>query len=356
MMRHPPAAKFAPWPLPSAPVWKGAISFGLVHIPVSLHPATSTSGIDFDWLDKRTMDPVGYKRINKRTGKEIDKDDIVKGIAYEAGKYVVLSDEEIAAVYPRSTQTIEIEAFVSRAEIPFVYLDRPYYLAPIGKGEKVYALLREALLKTGRVGLARVVIQTKQHFAALVAQGPALVLNLLRWSDDVRSWEDLKLPPEGVKANKLGERELAMATQLVDELTTKFKPGDYRDSFKDQVMALVDKKVKAGDTEAVIQPDETAPPKSADIIDLTELLQRSLRGGAKAGATKAGATGRRASAGQAVRVEAGNDGRRREKTRRLRPGRRRRRQFRPNGGKSGKTRQLPKARGAILDRLRRGAS
>ena len=260
-------------------LWNGAISFGLVHIPVSLHPATTTSGLDFDWLDKRSMDPVGYKRINKRTGKEIDKDDIVKGIAYEAGKYVVLSDEEIAAVYPRSTQTIEIEAFVSLSEIPFVYLDRPYYLAPLAKGEKVYALLRETLLKTQRVGLARVVIQTKQHLAALVAQGPALVLELLRWSDDVRSWENLKLPPEGAKANKLGERELAMAAQLVNELTTSFKPADFRDLFRDQVMALVDKKAKAGDTEAVIQPGETAPPKSADIIDLTELLQRSLRGG-----------------------------------------------------------------------------
>ncbi|MGH8797922.1 MAG: Ku protein, partial [Caldimonas sp.] len=170
----------------SRALWNGAISFGLVHIPISLHPATTTSGLDFDWLDKRSMDPVGYKRINKRTGKEIDKDDIVKGIAYESGKYVVLSDDEIAAAFPRSTQTVEIDAFVSADEIPFVYLERPYYLAPGAKGEKVYALLREAMLKSGRIGLARVVIQTKQHLAALVASGPALVLNLLRWGDDIR--------------------------------------------------------------------------------------------------------------------------------------------------------------------------
>ena len=267
----------------SRALWNGAISFGLVHIPVSLHTASSASGLDFDWLDKRSKDPVGYQRINKKTGKEIDKDDIVKGIAYEPGKYVVLSDDEIAAAYPRSTQTIEIDAFVSATEIPFVYLDRPYYLAPTAKGEKVYALLRETLLKSERIGLARVVIQTKQHLAALVATGPALVLNLLRWGEDIRTWADLKLPPEGVKANNLSERELAMAAQLVDELTTKFKPEDFRDSFKAQVMALVHKKVKAGDTEAVIQPDEEAPPKSAEIIDLTELLQRSLRGGAQAG-------------------------------------------------------------------------
>jgi DNA end-binding protein Ku len=260
-------------------LWKGAISFGLVHIPVSLHSATSDSGIDFDWLDKRSMDPVGYKRINKKTGKEITKDHIVKGIAYEDGHYVVLTDAEIAAAYPKSTQSIDIEAFVPATEIPFVYLDRPYYLAPIGKGAKVYALLRETLLKSQRVGVARVVIQSKQHLAVLVPSGPALVLNLLRWGDDIRSWEDLALPPEGSKAVGLTDKELAMATQLVDDMAAAWDPSQFRDSFKDEVMALVDKKVKAGQTETVVQPDAAEPTgKSADIIDLTELLQRSLKG------------------------------------------------------------------------------
>ncbi len=282
-------------------LWNGAISFGLVHIPVSLHSATSNSGLDFDLLDKRSMDPVGYKRINKRTGKEIDKDDIVKGIAFESGKYVVLGEDEIDAVYPRSTQTIEIEAFVSLGEVPFVFLDRPYYLAAMPKGEKVYALLRETLLKTGRIGLARVVIQTRQHFAALIATGPVLVLNLLRWSEDLRSLEGLKLPPEGVKSNKLGDRELAMAEQLVEELTIPFKPEHFRDTFRDKVMALVKKKAEAGDTEKVVQPDEEDPGKGADIIDLTELLQRSLRGGAAPGKSAAAgkSAGKRSGGGKA---------------------------------------------------------
>ena len=275
----------------SRTLWKGAISFGLVHIPVSLHTATADHAIDFDWLDKRSMDPVGYKRVNKKTGKEITKENIVKGVAVEDGHYVVLSDEEIAAAYPQSTQSIDIEAFVAAEEIPFVYLDRPYYLAPIGKGAKVYALLRETLLKTQRIGLARVVIQTKQHLAALVPVGPALVLNLLRWGADIKPWADLNLPAEGAKAAGLSEAEMKMAAQLVGDMTKPFKADEYRDSFKDEVMALVKRKAESGQTEAVMQPfaGEAPASKSADIIDLTELLKRSLKGsaGAKPAAKKA---------------------------------------------------------------------
>jgi DNA end-binding protein Ku len=268
----------------SRSLWKGAISFGLVHIPVSLHSASTESGVDFDWLDKRSMDPVGYKRVNKRTGREITKENIVKGIEYENDKYVLLSDEEIEAVYPRSTQAIEIEAFVSMGEIPFVYLDRPYYLAPVAKGQKVYALLREALLKSERVGLARVVIHSKQHLAALVPAGPALVLNLLRWSDEIRTWEDLALPKEGVKANGITEREMQMAGELIDDMTVAFDPSQFADRFKEQVMALVERKVEAGETETVLEPEEEPLPtggKGADVVDLTALLQQSLKGRAE---------------------------------------------------------------------------
>jgi DNA end-binding protein Ku len=261
-------------------LWKGAINFGLVHIPVSLHTATTEHAIDFDWLDKRSMDPVGYKRINKKTGKELTKEHIVKGVEVEDGHYVVLSDEEIAAAYPQATQSIDIEAFVAADEIPFVYLDRPYYLAPIAKGAKVYALLREALLRTQRIGVARVVIQTRQHLAALIPVGPALVLNLLRWGADIKPWTDLDLPAEGAKAAHLSEAELKMADQLVADMSRKFKPDDYRDSFKDEVMALVRRKAESGETETVVQPEAgEAPAKTADVIDLTELLKRSLKGG-----------------------------------------------------------------------------
>ncbi len=166
-------------------LWKGAITFGLVHIPIGLYSATEESDVDFDWLDRRTLDPVGYRRVNKRTGKDIDKDDVVKGVARGKGNYVVLSPEEIADAYPRTTQTIEIEAFVDVAEVPFVYLEKPYYTAPVDKGEKVYALLREALKDSGKAGIARVVIHSKQHLAVVLPCGPALVLNLLRWGREI---------------------------------------------------------------------------------------------------------------------------------------------------------------------------
>lgn len=259
-------------------LWKGAISFGLVHIPIALHPATAEQGLDFDWLDKRSMDPVGYKRINKKTGQEIEKENIVKGIAYEDGQYVILSPEEIEAAYPKTTQTIELEAFVPAADIPFTFLDRPYYVSPINKGAKVYALLREILLKTGKAGIARVVIQTKQHLAALIPVGPVLVLNLLRWSDELRTFEELSLPAQGIKAANLTDKEMKMGEQLVADMSTEWNPEAYNDSFKQQIMKLVKEKVKAGETESVtpIEALETSGP-SATIYDLTELLQRSLK-------------------------------------------------------------------------------
>ncbi|MDR6534973.1 Ku protein [Variovorax soli] len=266
-------------------LWKGAISFGLVHIPVALYSATVDHSIDFDWLDKRSMDPVGYKRVNKKTGKEIAREQIVKGVEVEDGQYVVLSDKEISDAYPRTTQTIEIETFVPANSIPFVYLERPYYLAPINRGGKVYALLRETLQRTGRIGVARVVIQTKQHLAALVPVGPGLVLNLLRWGEDIRPWKDLPLPAEDAKKAGLAERELKMATELVEDMSSDWDPESFKDSFKDEILRLVDRKIEAGKTEAVaklgpVEEQEARP--SAKILDLTELLQRSLRKGSKA--------------------------------------------------------------------------
>lgn len=275
-------------------IWKGAISFGLVHVPVGLYPASQDSGIDFDWLDKRSMDPVGYKRVNKRTGREIDRADIVKGIRQKDGDYVVLSDDEIKAAYPKTTQTIAIEGFVKAGEVPFTYLDRPYYLEPIGKSGKVYALLREAMLGAGVIGIARVVMHTKEHLAALIPAGSALILNTMRWAADVRDVKDLDLPAAGRKAASLKDAELKMAEQLVKGMTVAWNPKDYENTFVDAVHKLVAARIKAGKTEQVtpLETVDDAPAKD-NVIDLTALLKQSL-GSRKPSKTTAKKTARKA--------------------------------------------------------------
>lgn len=258
-------------------IWKGAISFGLVHIPVSLVSATSAQGVDFDWLDKRRMDPVGYKRINKTTGKEVTKDNIVKGVAYEKGRYVVLSEDEIRAAHPKATQTIEIIAFIDSDQIPLQNIDTPYYLAPDKRGGKVYALLRETLHKTAKVALANVALHTKQHLAALMPLESALVLVMLRWPAEVRDLDELELG-EDVTKPTLAKGERDMARRLVEDMSADWQPENYRDSFQDKIMALVKKKAKAGKIETVEAQDGADERKSADVLDLTELLKRSLAG------------------------------------------------------------------------------
>lgn len=258
-------------------IWKGAISFGLVHIPVSLVSATSHQGVDFDWLDKRSMDPVGYKRINKTTGKEVTKENIVKGVAYEKGRYVVLSEDEIRSAHPKSTQTIEIIAFVASEQIPLQNIDTPYFLAPDKRGGKVYALLRETLKKTGKVALANVVLHAKQHLAALMPLESALVLVMLRWPAEVRGLDELELGSEVTKPS-LAKGELDMAKRLVEDMSADWQPEEYRDSFQEKIMALVEKKAKAGKIEDVESQEGEDERKSADVIDLTELLKRSLAG------------------------------------------------------------------------------
>ncbi len=265
-------------------IWKGAISFGLVHVPVALYPASSESGIDFDWLDKRTMDPVGYKRVNKRTGQEVDSANIVRGVKLPGGDYVVLGDDEIKAAYPKTTQTIEIESFVKPTEIPFSLLEKPYYLEPIAKGEKVYALLREALRAAGVVGIARVVMHTKEHLAVLAPVGAALMLDTLRWHHEVRPMNELKLPPEGTQAAGLKDAELKMAGQLIGDMTETWQPERYGDRFTKAVQDLVDQRAAAGKT-ATVQPLEQGGEATAsNVVDLTELLRRSLGGRRGAGA------------------------------------------------------------------------
>jgi DNA end-binding protein Ku len=259
-------------------IWKGAISFGLVHIPVELYPAESRKGLDLDMLDKRDFAPVGYKRYNKSTGKDIDWNDIVKGYEYEKGKYVVLTDEDLKRANVEATQTIDILSFVDSEEIPEIYFEQPYYLKPARGGAKVYVLLRETLKRAGKVGIAQVVIRTKQHVAALLPMDKAIVLNLLRYHDELRSTDDLELPDAKDKKAAVTDKEVQMALSLLEDMTEAWHPEHYHDTYRDDVMALVDKKVEGKQTHALTEPKagEEHVPSSAKVIDLMELLKKSI--------------------------------------------------------------------------------
>lgn len=269
-------------------MWKGAISFGLVYIPVELYSAVQAHELDLTMLDRRDFAPVGYKRYNKKTGKDVTWDDIVKGYEYEDDEYVVLSDEDLKRANVEATGTIDIQAFVDAADVPLTYYEQPYYLAPSKGGAKVYALLRETLRKSGKIAIATVVIRTKQHLCALVCIDDKIVLHTLRYEAEIRSAEELKLPPATAKAAGISDKELQMALSLVEGMSEEWKPEQYRDTYKDDVLALVKKKVKAGQTKTITAAEpEEKQAKPSNVVDLVALLQSSLgkrpaKGGAQA--------------------------------------------------------------------------
>jgi DNA end-binding protein Ku len=267
-------------------LWKGAISFGLVHVPIVVHPATRPHRLDFDWIDRRDDAPVGYQRINKRTGKAIASEDIVKGYEYEKGEYVYMNDEDFKRANVAATQTVEIQGFVDAAEVPIYYYDTPYYLAPDRRGEKGYALLREVLRQSGRLGLARVVLHTRQYLCALLPQGDALMLITLRYADEILFADELDLP--GGKAAAPPARERDMAMRLVDDMTGPWDPQAYRDDYREDLLEAIGRKIKAGKTHVLTEPGEKPPRESAKVIDLMSLLKQSIeqRGSARKPAAK----------------------------------------------------------------------
>lgn len=265
-------------------LWKGAISFGLVHIPVELHKAVESHDLDLTMLDKRDFSPIGFKRYNKATGKEVTWDNIIKGYEYSDGEYVVLSDEDLRLANPKATQTIDILAFVDGDSVPLTFYETPYYLSPGRGGDKVYALLRETLHKAGRIAIATVVIRTRQHLCALVPVGDGIIMNTLRYATEIRNPEDLKLPGD----SGLTDKELKMALSLVEEMSEEWNPQEYHDTYREDVLKLVEKKVKAGQTHTITAPsDESPAPRASNVVDLVALLKQSLGAKGKAAATTA---------------------------------------------------------------------
>lgn len=259
------------------PIWKGSISFGLVTIPISLVNASRKEELKFRLLRGSDLSPINYKRVAELDGKEVPWDQIVKGYEYEKGRFVVLKDEDFRRVDLEATDTIEIVDFVDLAEINPIYFYRPYFVEAQKGGGPAYALLREVLAQTNRVGIAKVVIRTRQHLAALKASGNLLVLDLMRFKDELVESSEVK-QPEG---KKLGAREIRMATTLVDQMTESWDPARYADDYRSALMKLIDAKVKSGGR-AVPQREKSR--KATNVVDLLAVLQESLAG---AGKTKA---------------------------------------------------------------------
>ncbi len=266
-------------------LWKGAISFGLVHIPVGLYSAEKRNSFDLTMLDRRTMKPVGFKRYNKETGEDVSWDDIVKGYEYEKDRYVVLTEEDFKRANVEATQTVDILSFVDEDEISSMYFETPYYLAPDKRGYKGYALLRETLKQTGKIGIANVVIRTRQYVAALIPVGEVIVMNTLRYANELRGTDEFEVPSSNLKAAGVNAREIEMAQRLVDGMTAKWNPQEYRDTYHEDLMALIEKRVQAGQTEVITEPSEAGEerPAKGEVIDLMALLKRSVETKGKAG-------------------------------------------------------------------------
>jgi DNA end-binding protein Ku len=270
-------------------IWTGAISFGLVYIPIQLHSASHTSSLDLDFLDRRDFSPVGYQRVNKRTGKVVEWAEIVKGYQYEKGKYVALTEEDFRQANVKATQTVDIQQFVEQASIPPEYFETPYFLSPGKGGAKVYALLREALKKTKKAAVATLVMRGRQHLAMLHPEGNALMLNTLRFEEEIRSADELDLPG---KSAGVTPKELAMAERLIDDMSGEWKPSAFKDTYSRDLLARVKEKVKSRETHKLTQAEKTREPRqSAQVIDLMEVLKKSLeqgKGAKRAGSASSG--------------------------------------------------------------------
>jgi len=261
-------------------IWKGSISFSLVNIPISLYPATKREELNFRLLRVSDLSPINYKRVAEADGKEVPWDQIVKGYEYEKGKFVVLKEEDFRRADIEATQSVEIIEFVKLEEIDPMFFDRPYYLEPQKKGAKAYALLREALSRSGNVGIAKVVIKTRQHLAAVKPVQNVLVLELMHFAEELVKPDSLHIPGHV----DIGAKELEMARELVDRMTGEWEPTRYTDDYRHALLELIEKKIELGD-KAV--PAGKPPKKAAsNVVDLASVLQESLEHASKAGAAK----------------------------------------------------------------------
>jgi DNA end-binding protein Ku len=275
-------------------IWKGSIRFGLVTIPVALYPATQREELKFRLLRASDLSPVNYKRVAEADGKEVSWDQIVKGYEYQKDKFVVLKEEDFKRVDIEATQTVDIIDFVPLSEINPTFFHKPYYMEPLKGGAKAYALLREALLEMGKVGIAKVVIKARQHLAAVKPNDKALVLELMHFADELVEPDELHLPAK----TEVGKGEKEMAETLINRMSDKWEPEKYKDEYKSALLELIEQKVDSGGREIKARPAKG--PRPTKVIDLAEVLRQSIEETKK----KAGHKNREASSAKTKRKKA----------------------------------------------------
>lgn len=260
------------------PIWTGTLSFGLLNVPVSLMSGERRVDLHFRMLDARDNTPIRYERVNAETGEEVPWKEIVKAFEYDKGSYVVLKPEDIKSASPESHETVEMEAFVAAGTIPPQYFEKPYYLVPAKKAEKGYVLLRETLRKTGRIGIARVVIRTREYMCAVMPQDDALLLMLLRYPQELVASDEFKFPAGAAKSYRLSSAEMEMAEKLISSMSGKWNPSTYRDEFRARLGKVIQKRMKAKGVVVKEPGDDARVPEhaSTNVVDFMALLQKSL--------------------------------------------------------------------------------
>ncbi|WP_312327302.1 Ku protein [Stenotrophomonas sp.] len=259
------------------PIWTGTLSFGLLNVPVSLMSGERKIDLQFRMLDSRDKKPIRFERVNADTGEEVPWKDIVKAYEYDKGSYVVLEESDIKSAAPESHETVEVESFVDAGQIDPRYYEKPYLLVPGKKAEKGYVLLRETLRSTGKVGIARVVVRTREYLCAVMPHDDALVLMILRYPQELVDPEDYKLPSGSVSEYRISSKETAMAEQLIESMAGEWKPDDYHDEFRERLQTLLTKRIKSkGGTTKVEEEPATREDAATNVVDFMSLLQKSL--------------------------------------------------------------------------------
>ncbi|MEN5099691.1 Ku protein [Stenotrophomonas sp. TWI809] len=259
------------------PIWTGTLSFGLLNVPVSLMSGERNVDLHFRMLDSRDRKPIRFERVNADTGEEVPWKDIVKAYEYDKGSYVVLEEDDIRSAAPESHEAVEVETFVDAGTIDPRYYEKPYLLVPAKKAEKGYVLLRETLRSTGKVGIARVVVRTREYLCAVMPHGDALVLMILRYPQELVDPEDYKLPSGSLAKYRINSKETAMAEQLIESMSGEWKPDEYHDEFRERLHTLLKKRIKAkGGTTKVEEEPVPREDDATNVVDFMSLLQKSL--------------------------------------------------------------------------------